>query len=111
MFVKGQPRPPGAGRKPGSRNRATPVKEMLRAKGIDLIEELTRTLEDLRGRDRAAVLLRLMDYVYPKVKATEPEDLARDVTPTAAPDTTPTTPEELAHLLTLADSANTPPKD
>jgi hypothetical protein len=52
MFVKGQPRPPGAGRKPGSRNRATPVKEMLRAKGIDLIEELTRTLEDLRGRDR-----------------------------------------------------------
>jgi hypothetical protein len=74
-FKKGQPKPPGSGRKKGTPNRFSPVPiyERIRQSGADPIEVMV----EIMGNPKIATLTRLKaaallaEYVYPKPRAVE----------------------------------------
>ena len=74
-FKKGQPKPPGSGRKKGTPNRFSPVPiyERIRQSGADPIEVMVEIMTNPKvatlTRLKAAALL--AEYVYPKLRAVE----------------------------------------
>lgn len=80
-FQPGQPRPEGAGRKKGAKNKkkVMRVEDVLVEKGVNPVEEILKTLPDLKPAERVETLLKLIPYYQPLLKAVEhggfdPED-------------------------------------
>ncbi len=77
-FQAGQPRPPGAGRRKGTPNKATEVKDICIRMGVDPIEFLCSVVAgsgefmgvDLDVKDRVAAAKELASYIAPKLKQT-----------------------------------------
>jgi len=72
------PRPKGliktGGRKKGTPNRATQnLVEALDTLNFDIPSKIYELLPKLSSEKQVDVLLKLMEFVYPKVKAIEPE--------------------------------------
>jgi hypothetical protein len=67
-FQKGQPRPPTAGRKKGTPNKATllKVEEVLAQKGINPVEEILALIPDLPPVAQAKTWLELLQYTQAK---------------------------------------------
>lgn len=60
------------GRRKGTPNRKTvELADQLLANGIDVVTELVKTLPDLDAKDKANILLNLMNFLHPKRKAIE----------------------------------------
>lgn len=71
-FKPGQPRPPGAGRKPGTPNKKTQeLVAILEELKLDPVRALCDLLPRLEERDQKDVYQKLMEYIYPKRKAVE----------------------------------------
>jgi len=72
-FEKGMPRPPGSGRKKGSKNKPKPkgVYEFLAEHNIEPIAHLLKLVKDgdMQDKDRARIWMELLSYVYAKPKA------------------------------------------
>jgi hypothetical protein len=69
-FKPGCPRPPNAGRKKGTPNKATQqLREILDAEGLDPAKKLAELLPNLTPEKQADICLKLMDFLYPKRKA------------------------------------------
>jgi hypothetical protein len=67
-FKKGDPRPPGSGRKKGTpHKKSILVKEILDSHGINLIEQIIVRLKDISKVDQVKALMQLLPYVYPKL--------------------------------------------
>lgn len=68
-FKKGQPKPPGSGRKPGSLNKSTLF-------GTDTVQaflneykesgQMAKDWKDMEARDRMAMAEKMMHYIMPK---------------------------------------------
>lgn len=73
-FVKGQPRPANAGRKPGSKNKAIPlsVLEKLELHNYDALKKLLDAIDEIKKpENKCEYLLRLMEYMYSKKRPVE----------------------------------------
>lgn len=72
-FEKGMPRPPGAGRKKGSKNKPKPkgVYEILYDLNIDPVHHLLGLIKTgkMQDKDKARVWMELMSYCYAKPRA------------------------------------------
>lgn len=70
-FKKGDPRPPGAGRKKGTPNKATaPIREAIAAK--DPIGKLFEIVENTEDEDlRVRALLGVLPYGFPRLAASQ----------------------------------------
>lgn len=75
-FQKGQGRPPGAGRKPGTPNKKTVLKveEILSTAGINPIEKVLQLITELEPRDQVKYWLELQSYCEAKPKEAENVD-------------------------------------
>lgn len=71
-FKLGEPRPPNAGRKKGTPNKATlSLQQVLESHGVNPADKLLDLLPQLEPAKQADVHLRLMEFIYPKRKALE----------------------------------------
>lgn len=72
-FQKGQPRPPNAGRKPGSVNkkRIPKVADYLAEKNINPVDEILALIPELKPWEQPKVWLELLSYCEAKPKAIE----------------------------------------
>jgi len=73
-FEKGQPRPPGSGRKKGSKNIPKPkgVLEILNEKEIDPLVHLLQYCDvksPLQPKDKARIWMEILSYCYAKPRA------------------------------------------
>ena len=72
-FQKGDPRPPNAGRKKGSKNKPKPlnVAEILSNLNIDPVHHLLALIKsgNLRDIDKSRIWMELMSYCYAKPRA------------------------------------------
>lgn len=73
--VKGGTKPPGSGRKKGTPNKRTLVfrdlMDQVQFKPTEALIELLKTSAELKDRDKAFILLDLIQYEFPKRKAVE----------------------------------------
>lgn len=83
-FTKGQSKPEGSGRKPGSRNiyKLPKLEESVIELRLNPLRELLSLLPDLDPRDQADVWLKLLPFMYAKKKEEHkaPSDML-DITP------------------------------
>lgn len=83
-FVKGQPKPPGSGRKKGSKNkkRLARVADVLAEADLHPIKEVVQILlsGNLKDGERAKLWLELQSYCEAKPKAS-PEELGEPLDP------------------------------
>jgi hypothetical protein len=71
-FKPGQPKPLGSGRKIGVPNKRTQdLQEVLDSCDLDVPRRLVELLPSLTPEKQADLLMRLMDFLYPKRKAIE----------------------------------------
>lgn len=72
-FQKGDPKPPGSGRKKGQPNRITllRVEDFLNTKGIHPVQKILDLLPTLDPADQVKTWLHLMKYVEPELRPTE----------------------------------------
>lgn len=83
VFRKGDPKPPGSGRKKGTSNKATVLRvdAFFIENNIDPLQKLMELIPTLRGDMQAKVWLELYSYCHSKPKAegdsqqTLPDDL------------------------------------
>ena len=72
QFTSGQDKPLGSGRKKGSKNKTSQhLVDVLDGLNFSIPERLIDLLPKLSEEKQAEVLLQLMNFVYPKRKATE----------------------------------------
>ena len=71
-FQKGQPKSPGSGRAVGVTNKRTQfVEQILQAQGFCPTQHIMSLLETLKPSEQVDACLKLMEFMYPKKKATE----------------------------------------
>jgi hypothetical protein len=69
-FKVGDPRPPNAGKKKGSKSKKSLlVKEILDSHGINLIEKINQKIPLLAADEQVKTYIALLPYVYPKLTA------------------------------------------
>lgn len=78
-WPKGVPRPPNSGRKKGTPNKKTELlQQKLERHNYDPIDALVALIPELDPKSKAHVALELMQYVYPKRKAIELNDVTQE---------------------------------
>lgn len=70
-FKKGEPRPEGAGRKPGSKNKRRSVLEVCEEQGLDPFAEMAKIAKSQMHERQFDALKELCQYLEPKKKAVE----------------------------------------
>jgi hypothetical protein len=76
-FVKGQPRPPGSGRKKGTPNRATLLRPLIERIAAGEVGDPVRVLNEIMEGPRTPLPLRLRaaeilcEYAYPRLRTVE----------------------------------------
>ena len=76
-FVKGQPRPPGSGRKKGTPNRSTILRPLIERIAAGEVGDPVRTLNEIMEGPRTPLPLRLRaaeilcEYAYPRLRTVE----------------------------------------
>jgi len=76
-FVKGQPRPPGSGRKKGTPNRSTILRPLIERIATGEVADPVRTLNEIMEGPRTPLPLRLRaaeilcEYAYPRLRTVE----------------------------------------
>ncbi len=78
-FKPGQPRPFGAGRKPGSKNKKILLKayDAFADRDQNPIEQILNLVTELPAAEQIPIWLKLLEWVEPKAKTT---DIAQDTT-------------------------------
>jgi len=72
QYKKGDQRPQGSGRKPGSKNKKSfLVLEVLENNGIDIVQKIIDSLPSLQPQDQVKALIALLPYCFPKLTAIE----------------------------------------
>lgn len=70
-WPKGKPRPPGAGRQPGSKNKRTSVLELCEASEFDPFAEMIRIAKTVDHERQFDAVKELCQYIEAKKKALE----------------------------------------
>lgn len=71
-FKPGEPRPAKAGRKAGTPNKPTlELKQVLEGLGVNPPEQIAQLLPALEPAKQVDVLLKLMEFIFPRRKAVE----------------------------------------
>lgn len=82
-FKPGNKKLPTSGRKAGTPNKVTTeLKDFLLSQGLDPALELTKLIEELEAPKRADILVKILEFIYPRRKAVEG---VTEVTVTAVP--------------------------
>lgn len=69
-FKKGDPKPPGSGRKLGTpHKKSLLVQDILESHGINLIDQILVRLKELKQDQQVDALIQLLPYCYPKLTA------------------------------------------
>lgn len=99
MFQKGQPRPPNAGRKKGTKNkkRVPLVTEYLASRGINPINEILKLIPELESDQRFQAWKTLLSHTQPNLKA----EIIPSAPPAVPEQSTPT-----SQLLSLVKGKN-----
>ena len=101
--------PKTGGRKAGTPNhRSLDHKGLIEFYGIDIIKELIATLHGLEARDRASILVKLLEYVYPKKKSLEASIEVSGEIERSNCDLSSLTDDELRTLYALTEKVNQP---
>lgn len=71
-FIMGQSKPKKSGRKKGSLNKSSlKISEKLDELGINLVDEIFKSIPEITAEARINVYLKLLEYVYPKNRSKE----------------------------------------
>ena len=72
-FQKGNPRPPNAGRKPGSKNKKTIIGayDVLANRDKNPVEEILNIVDSLPPWDQINAWFKLLEWIEPKAKVRE----------------------------------------